>query len=76
VLWKWGKERMVRLTKSAIGTGRHPGVWKPAIRVVIRKPGNDDYTKLEAYHATFLLSCICNVAENVVAERMSENAER
>jgi hypothetical protein len=49
LLWKWDKERIVRLTRAAIRTGRHPAVWKRAREVVIRKPGKDDYTQLKAY---------------------------
>jgi hypothetical protein len=61
---------------AAIGTGRHPAVWKRASGVVIRKPGKDDYTKLKAYRSISLLSCIGNVVEKVVAELVSQEAER
>jgi len=65
----------VRLTKAAIRTGRHPAVWKRASRVVIRKPGKDDYTQLKAYRSILLLSSIGKVVENIVAELLSEEAE-
>jgi len=76
LLWKWDKERIVRLTKAAIGKGRHPSVWKRASGVVIRKPGKDDYTQLKAYHSISLLSCMGKVVEKVVAELLSDEAER
>jgi len=38
-LWMWDKERIMRLTRAAIRTGRQPAVWKRASGVVIRKPG-------------------------------------
>jgi hypothetical protein len=76
LLWKWDKERIVRLTRAAIRTGRHPAVWKRASGVVIRKPGKDDYTKLKAYRSISLLSCMGKVVEKVVAELLSEEAER
>ena len=66
----------MRLTKAAIRTGRHPAVWKLVSGVVIRKPGKDDYTQLKAYRSILLLSCMGKVVENVVAELLSEEAER
>jgi len=42
LLWTWHKERIVRLTRASIHTGRHPAVWKRASGVVIRKPGKYD----------------------------------
>jgi len=42
LLWKWDKERIVRLTRLAIRTGRNPAEWKRASDMVIRMPGNDD----------------------------------
>jgi len=74
--WKWDKESIVRLTKAAIDTGRHPAVWMRASDVVIRKPGNDAYTKLKAYRSISLLSCMGKVVEKVAAELLSEEAER
>jgi len=76
LLWKWDKERIVRLTRAAIRMGRHPAVWKRASGVVIRKPGKDDYTKLKAFRSISLLSCMGKVVEKVVAELLSEEAER
>ena len=76
LLWKWDKERIVRLTKAAIRTGRHPSVWKRGSGVVIRKPGKDDYTQLKAYRSISLLSCMGKVVEEVVTELLSDEAER
>jgi len=75
-LWKWDKERIVRLTRAAIRTGRHPAVWKRASGVVTRKPGKDDYTKLKAYPSISRLSCMGKLVEKVAAELPSEEAER
>jgi len=63
LLWKWDKERIVRLMRTAIRTGRHPAVLKQASGVVIRKPGKDAYTKLKAYNCRSLRSCMGKVAE-------------
>jgi len=76
LLWKWDKERIVRLMKEAICKGRHPGVWMRASSVVIRKHGKDDYTQPKAYCSISLLSCMGKVVEKVVAELLSESAER
>jgi len=76
LVWKWDKERIVRLTKAAIRTGRHPSVWKRASGVVTRKPGKDDYTQLTAYRSISLLSCMGKVVKRVVAELLSDEAER
>jgi len=61
---------------AAIPTGRQPAVWKRASGVLIRKPGKDNYTKLKAYRSISLLSCMENVVENVVADVLTEEAER
>jgi len=76
LLWRWDRERIVRPTRAAIRTGRHPVVWKRASGVVIRTPGKDDYTKLKAYRSILLLSRMGKVVERVTAELLSEEAER
>jgi len=76
LLWKWGKEKVVRLTKTANRMGRHPSVWNQASGVVIHKPGNEDYTQLKANRSTLLLGCMGHVVEKVVAELLPDEAER
>jgi hypothetical protein len=76
LLWKWDNERIVRLTRAAFRTGRHPAVWKRASGVVIGKPGKDNYTKLKAYRSISPLSCKGKVVEKVAAKLQSEEAER
>jgi len=76
LLWKWDKQRIVRLTRAAIRMGRHPAVWKRASGVVIRKPGKDDNTKLKAYWSILLFSCMGKVLEKVAVQLLSEEAER
>jgi len=66
----------VRLRRAAIRTGRHPAVWKRASGVVIRKPGKDDHTNLQAYRSILLSSCMEKVVEKVAPELLSEEAER
>jgi hypothetical protein len=55
-LWKWDIKIIVVRTTVAMCTGRHQAVWKRACGVVIRKPGKDDYSKLQAYRSISLLS--------------------
>jgi hypothetical protein len=50
-LWKWDKERVMRLMRATIHTGRYPAVCQWAHVVVICKPGKEDYVKLKAYHS-------------------------
>jgi len=76
LLWKWDKERILKLTKAAIRSGRHPVVLKRPTRVVIRKPGKDDFTQLEANRSISLLSCLGKLVDKVVADLLSEEAER
>jgi len=76
LLWKRDGERMVNRAKATICPGRHPAVWKQASGVVIRQPSKDDYTKLKAYRTISLLSCMGKVIGKVVAELLSEEAER
>jgi hypothetical protein len=76
LLRKWDKERIVRVTKAAIWTGGHPSVWKRASGVVIFRPVKDDVTQLKAYRSIWMLSCMGKVVEKVVAELLSDEAER
>jgi hypothetical protein len=75
LLLKRDKERIVRLTRAAMRTGRNPAVWKRVSSVVTCKPRKDDYTKLKAYRSISLLSCMGKVVEKVAAELLSEEAE-
>jgi len=76
LLWRWSKTRIVELTKAAVRTGRHPTVWKRRSGVVIRKPGKEDYKKLKLYQMMSLLSCMGKVVKKVVAELLSDEAQR
>ena len=64
--------RIVGFTKLAVQMGRHPTVWKCARRVVIWKPGEDDYTKLKSYRTISLLSCVGTVVPKVFTELLSD----
>jgi hypothetical protein len=76
LLWKLDKERIVRLTRAGIRTGRDPAVWNRASGVVIRKTGKDNYTNLKASRCISLLSCMGQVVKKVAVELLSEEAQR
>ena len=76
LLWKWDKEKIVRLTEAAIGTGRHPAVWKRARGVVIRNPGKVYHTQLKAYCSISLFACMGKGVEEIVDELLLDEAER
>ena len=66
----------MELANAAARTGQHPVVWKRRSGVIISRPGNDDYTKLNAYRSISLLSCMGMVIETVVTELQAKEAER
>jgi len=66
--WKWDKERIVSLTKTAIDTGRQPAIQKWANSEAIRKPGTDDYTQLMAYRSISLLSFNGKLVQKLVGD--------
>jgi len=76
LLRRWDKEKIVRLMRTAICTGRHPPGWKWVSSVAICNPSKDDYTKLKAYRSRLLLSCMGIVVEKELAELLSEEAKR
>jgi len=65
----------MRLMKGAIGMGRHPAGWKGACSMMIRKPGKQEYTKLNAYRSITLLSFMVKVVEQEAAELLPDEAK-
>jgi len=76
LLCQGDKQRIVGMTKAAVCTERQLAVWRRASRLVIRKPCKDDYIKLTVYRSISLLSSMGKVVQKVVAELLSEVAER
>jgi len=68
--------RIVGLTKAVVQMGRHPTVWKCVSWVLIRKPGKEYHPNLESYRTISFLSCMGKVFEKVVAELLSDQAQR
>jgi hypothetical protein len=75
-LLKLDIDRIVRLKRAAIRTGNCPAACTRASRVVTRKPGTDDYTKLQACSCISQLGWIGKVVEKVAAELRLEDGER
>jgi hypothetical protein len=48
--WEWEEKRFLKLAKAVIRTGRHPAMGQQPTRIVISKPGMDDYLNLKVYH--------------------------
>ena len=76
LLREWKKERIINLVKAVVWTDWHPAMWKRASRFVICKLGQDDYTKLQPYPSTSVLSYMGKVVKKVVAEQLAEWTER
>jgi len=76
LLWKWDEESVMRLTRVALRTGRHPAVLLPVSCPVSPKLGKDNYTKLTAFRSISLLSCIGRVVHTVFTEPLPDEAEK
>jgi hypothetical protein len=72
----WDKEGIVRQTMAAIGLGRHSTVRMRVSRVVIHKPGRNDYAQLKTYCGISLLSRMGRVVQQVVTNRLLADADR
>ena len=54
-LFGWDTPRIVALIRTHIRLGVHLDRWKVAKRVIIPKPGKDDYSAAKAYRCISLL---------------------
>jgi hypothetical protein len=75
LLYKWDREKIMRLTKAAIRMCRDTWVWTRLGGVVIHKPETHDYTHLMAYRFISLMRCIAKVVEQVVAAQLSDEVK-
>ena len=75
LLWKGGKEMVVRLTRAAILTGRHPAGWYRASAELISKTGKDYYTKVKPYRSISVHSLMGKVVQKVVADLLSKQTD-
>jgi len=73
---KWNEMCGVELTQAAVRMDPHPAPWEPARGRLLPKLGKEDYTNLKTYQTISALSFMGEVSENVVAELLSDGAER
>jgi hypothetical protein len=50
----------------------HPGAWKTAKDVLLRKPGKPNYTQVKAWRMISLLSCLGKVIKKLAADLIAD----
>jgi hypothetical protein len=75
LLWQLDQARVIALIRQCIRLGVHPGTWKTAKGVLLRKPNKSRYTIAKHYRVISLLKCLGKVVERLVAELITEFAE-
>ena len=63
------------LFNACVEQGVHPGSYRKAKTVVIRKPGKTDYAEAGSYRPIALLDTVGKVLETIMATRLSDLAE-
>lgn len=66
---------MTALIRACFRVGYHPKAWKCARGIVLRKPGQPDYTTVKSYRVISLLNCLGKVAESIAARMISDYCE-
>jgi hypothetical protein len=74
-LWRHLGNLITRIFAASIDLGYHPQRWRSAKIVVLRKPGNPDYSHPGAYRPISLFNTLGKLLEAVVARRLSYLAE-
>lgn len=75
LLWRLDQARVIALIRQCLRLGVHPGVWKTAKGILLKKPGKGVYTVAKAYRVISLLKCLGKVVEKLVAELITDFAE-
>jgi hypothetical protein len=75
LLWRFDQARIIALARQCLRLGIHPGAWKTAKGILLRKPGKPIYTVAKAYRVISLLKCLGKVIEKLVAELITDFAE-
>src|SRR5579871_1788161 len=75
LMWRWDRERIVKLIQACIQKGIQPSVWKTAKGILLRKPNKPNYSIPKAYRVISLLECLGKVVEKVVATKISNFCE-
>lgn len=75
LVWRWDAGRITALTRQCFRLGIHPGAWKIARGILLRKPNKPDYSLVKAYRVISLLNCLGKVIEKVAAEAIATYCE-
>jgi hypothetical protein len=75
LLWRFDQACVIALVRQCLRLGIHPGAWKTAKGILLRKPGKPIYTVAKAYRVISLLKCLGKVVEKLVAELITDFAE-
>ena len=75
LLWRLDQARIITLVRQCLRLGIHPGVWKTAKGILLKKPGKSSYTVAKAYRVISLLKCLGKVVEKLVADLITDFAE-
>ncbi|KAJ5135375.1 uncharacterized protein N7515_004653 [Penicillium bovifimosum] len=75
-LWVHLKTYIVHIFTACVDLGHHPKQWRSAKIIVLRKPGNPDYSLSGAYRPISLLNTLGKLLEAVIARRLSYLAEK
>jgi hypothetical protein len=75
LLWRFDQARIIALTRQCLRLGIHPGAWKIAKGILLRKPGKPIYIVAKAYRVISLLKCLSKVVEKLAAELITDFAE-
>lgn len=75
LLWALDSPRVIGMARQCFRLGVHPGAWKTAKGVLLRKPGKPDYTQVKAWRVISLLSCLGKVIEKLAAGLIADWCE-
>jgi hypothetical protein len=73
----WGnnafKKQYTILLRACIDLGYHPIAWRTGTVVVLRRPGNKDYSNSKAYRPCWDLATKSEIVDKINVENKSEN---
>ncbi|QKX53974.1 uncharacterized protein TRUGW13939_01054 [Talaromyces rugulosus] len=75
LLWALDSPRIIGMARQCFRLGVHPGAWKTAKGILLRKPGKPDYTQVKAWRVISLLSCLGKVVEKLAAGLIADWCE-
>jgi ribonuclease HI len=75
LLWTLDSPRIISMARQCFRLGAHPGAWKTAKGVLLRKQGKTDYTQIKAWRVISLLSCLGKVIEKLAAGLIADWCE-